>query len=148
MQGLVTTNQKSLLFALREKQREEQKIYRPFRIMRFALFFGGLYFLYIALGGVGFVCPLHFFTGYQCPGCGITTMIMNLLTFHFHDAYLANPYLFISLPIVIPVVLLFEWKGKGKKKWNIVYSVFLSFYIVSLFAWGVLRNLPISIFPL
>lgn len=36
-------------------------------------------------------CPLHLFTGYPCPGCGLTTSVSHLLDGHWSAAIAAHP---------------------------------------------------------
>lgn len=38
---------------------------------------------------------------HECPGCGLTTAFMNILTLDISGAYDANPLIFIVLPLGI-----------------------------------------------
>ncbi len=58
----------------------------------------GLLFLYLQYG-IGIPCPIHFITGFQCPGCGNTRMAAALLRGHFREAFLYNPLSFVLLPL-------------------------------------------------
>ena len=36
----------------------------------YCLLLGSAYFLWVTVTGLSLPCPLHYFTGYYCPGCG------------------------------------------------------------------------------
>lgn len=38
---------------------------------------------------------------HECPGCGLTTALIDLIRFDIEGAYRANPLIFIVLPAVI-----------------------------------------------
>ena len=48
-----------------------------------------------------FTCLWKTLFHHECPGCGITTALINLIRFDFAGAYRANPLIFIVLPSVI-----------------------------------------------
>jgi hypothetical protein len=48
-------------------------------------------------------CVFHALTGLDCPGCGGTRAVHQLLHGHFADAFALNPLLFLFL---IPVAIL------------------------------------------
>ena len=37
------------------------------------------------------ICLISIITGFPCPGCGMTRAFVNLLTFHFKDAFYWSP---------------------------------------------------------
>jgi hypothetical protein len=45
-------------------------------------------------------CPIHQFTGYECPGCGMQRAIIELLKGNLWESILAYPAL-------IPLILMF-----------------------------------------
>lgn len=51
-------------------------------------------------------CFFNTITGLKCPGCGITHVFLSLMKFDLHGAYLANPFLLISSPILIVIIVL------------------------------------------
>ena len=65
----------------------------------------GLYF------GIGMVLELFFsidllvpclwdsIFGFRCPGCGLTTACMELLSLDFRSAWQENPLIFVVLPV-------------------------------------------------
>ena len=44
-------------------------------------------------------------TGFPCPGCGMTRAFVNLLTFHFKDAFYWSPSIFLWVPLLIYGIL-------------------------------------------
>ena len=41
------------------------------------------------------ICLISIITGFPCPGCGMTRAFVNLLTFHFKDAFYWSPSIFL-----------------------------------------------------
>lgn len=70
------------------------------RLVLLVLLMAGLYCL------IG--CPIHYFTGIPCPGCGMTRAILSLLRLDLGGALYYHPLVFL-LPV--PVLLLFVKKG-------------------------------------
>ncbi len=49
----------------------------------------------------GIPCPINKFTGYLCPGCGITRCIFSIIEFRLKDAFFYNPLVFILIPFFL-----------------------------------------------
>lgn len=101
---------------------------------------GLLYAVWLLLSGPGIPCPFRKVTGWLCPGCGITTLILCLLKLDFTGAFAANPFLFVTGPFLAAGFLYIEWKkqkGKPQGKW-----IELLFFIYGIFLciFGILRN--------
>ena len=45
------------------------------------------YALFYMRTGIGIPCPLRYFTGLKCPGCGVTRMCISLLQGNFAAAW-------------------------------------------------------------
>lgn len=76
-------------------------------------------------------CPFHALTGLQCPGCGGTRALHALLHGDVGAAVRFNPLLFVVMAAAVfvalrPRLLTRPWFG-----WTAA---------VTLFGWGVLRN--------
>jgi len=50
-------------------------------------------------------CIFHEITGFYCPGCGITRMIVSIFKLDFYKAFRYNPLLFIFIPFIIVLTL-------------------------------------------
>lgn len=100
------------------------------------------YYLFVNLTGYAIPCGFHLVTGYRCPGCGISRMLMALARGDVMQAFHYNPVLLILLPFVI---LNFFWYwyvflryGKTGSRFN---TICLWIYIVVLVVFGVIRNI-------
>ena len=54
---------------------------------------------------VGIPCMFHAITGLQCPGCGITHMLIYMMQHDFKSAYESNQMLFVLQPVIYYFVL-------------------------------------------
>lgn len=46
-----------------------------------------------------FPCIWETLFSINCPGCGLTTALIKIVTFDFYSAYLTNPLISLVLPI-------------------------------------------------
>ena len=94
------------------------------------------------------VCPLHQWTGLNCPGCGGLRAVHHLLHGRWETAFHCNP-LFVSL---LPVAIFFgaraliqQWTGRFDiRNWARPTVLYIGVGVMILF--GVLRNLPYPAF--
>ena len=103
---------------------------------------GGLYAWVHSAYGFSIPCLFRKITGLDCPGCGVSRMLMALLRLDFSAAFRANRVLFCMLP-----VLAFAF---GRMIWIYVrdgfvrdrLSTVLCWICVGvLLCWGVVRNI-------
>lgn len=100
-------------------------------------------------------CSLHFFTGLYCPGCGMTRALHAALHLRFIDAFSYNllwPFIILFVLGAFYIWLYFLITGKDP------FVPFNSFFkkhsysgwvaIILLFAFWILRNIPIYPFTL
>ena len=88
------------------------------------------------------LCPIKTITGLDCPGCGITRMFVALFYGNIYQAFRYNPLVFIELPIIFILLVLYKFKKEYRKVINIIFIVLLIITIV----YGVLRNIPMFYF--
>ncbi len=75
-------------------------------------------------------CPIKWFTGISCPGCGMTRAWLQVLQGHFYRAFYFHPLWWI-VPIVF---IFFLYKDRlNKKIYNIVLYILLLLFIVVYF---------------
>lgn len=60
-------------------------------------------------------CPIHHYTGLECPGCGTQRAIHHLLHFNIWQAFSSNPLMVLSFPYILTGVY-FEYFG-GRKRY-------------------------------
>ena len=102
--------------------------------------------LYLVLGSAFNIyigCPIHDITGFHCPGCGLTRMLLAILKLDFYQAFRYNQLLFILMPFAL--LLLFEniyseYKNKKSIYKKIPNYIWYSL-IVILLLYAVLRNI-------
>lgn len=101
---------------------------------------GVLYLIWMRTVGVGIPCPFRLMTGWKCPGCGVTHMLMALSRLDFAAAREENVFLFYTSPVIFFEILFAAYlylKNKKMPRWN---EAFLAFFCVLLLAFGVYRN--------
>ena len=64
---------------------------------------GAVYLFVFEPGRSGFfpVCPFRLVTGLQCPGCGTTRALHELMHGHLLAAFMLNPLLLLALPFLL-----------------------------------------------
>ena len=102
-----------------------------------------LYNLLVRLTPIRIPCLFRVFTGFQCPGCGMTRMCIALLSGQLQEAVQYNPVLFFMLPFLILYVFIisavFILTGK---QWHIPHENLCAYGCIAiLLTFGVLRNL-------
>lgn len=103
-----------------------------------------VYFGFYKITGFAMPCVFHEVTGWYCPGCGISRMLLAILSGDFYQAFRYNPLLFILLPFA--AIFFANWayaKYNGKTSWceKIPEWVWVALAII-IVIYGVLRNLP------
>ena len=104
----------------------------------------GIYTVFVSNTGTGFPCLFRYFTHLQCPGCGVTHMLLELLHGNFREAYNAHPVLLLWGPFLLWLVLksLYAYitdKDLRLRTWE---KVGMYIFLVVLFVFFVYRNLP------
>lgn len=87
--------------------------------------FLSLVFLYGLMQLFGITCPIKYFFGVSCPGCGMTRACLSVLRLDFAKAFYYHPLFWVP-PLFITIFLL-------KNKINIKIYKFFLFTIVGLF---------------
>ena len=104
---------------------------------------GCAYLVLYRFTGIGIPCLFHLFTGLNCPGCGVTRMLLHLVQFDFAGAFRDNAVLFCLLPVLL--FLLIYWIVRyiriGKSVLPKPIQVLCWVLVGILIAWGVVRNL-------
>ena len=107
---------------------------------------GFIYYIWVITTKLYIPCIFRLLTGFKCPGCGITHMIVALCRFDFSTAYRENPLLFITLPVIISVYAInrihYIIKGTKIKRTKVIRFTEYIFLVAILIFW-ILRNLPI-----
>lgn len=102
---------------------------------------GLAYFIWLRITGLAVPCVFYEITGWKCPGCGITTLFYRLGRFDVPGAFYANPFLFVTGPLLLAEMaydLVLRSKGKVLPGWN---QTLVWCYCGALIVFGVLRNI-------
>ena len=93
----------------------------------------GIALFYIVIEALGVTCPILFFTGISCAGCGMSRAWMALLRGDWAGAFAFHPLFWLPVPAA---ALLFFQRRVPKRafRWGmgIVCVLFLSVYLVRL----------------
>lgn len=112
---------------------------------------GVIYYIWVRVTGLGLPCMFRKLTGWLCPGCGMTTLVISVLGGDFKAARAANPFIYYTWPVIlieliwneIKTIKSDEWaEQKVVKRIDVVMNVILGIYVASFIAFGVLRNVP------
>ena len=119
--------------------------HRLLRVLgRYGILFGIglLYYAVVSLTGIGIPCPFFLITGFQCPGCGISRMLMALIRLDFVSAFHYNPAVLLTSPILLFFLIRSDigYIRTGKSSVNKYNFVWIA-ELVILLAFGVVRNL-------
>ena len=102
---------------------------------------GVVYFIWLKMTEIYIPCLFRQITCCKCPGCGITTMCVNIGTFNFFGAFCANPFIFITLPFIVFEIVYCEFLNFKKRKMPMWNNLLLVFYGIGLIAFGIIRNI-------
>lgn len=119
----------------------KSQLQKEIRYLLIILGIGFGYYLWLNFTHLGIPCPFRTITGWLCPGCGITHMLIALIHLDFHTAYLENPFLLLTSPFLIVEILYQRYLQLTKQvnpRWN---QVLLWLYVIALIIFGILRNL-------
>ncbi len=103
---------------------------------------GVAYFIFVMLTGIGIPCLFYTVTGWQCPACGISRMLIALARLDLTAAYSYNQFLFINLPVILLCLIWSDIKyvrvgDRSLGRLNIILWI----ETVMALAFGVVRNI-------
>ena len=118
---------------------------RFFRVLKkylIVLGAGILYFVFTSVTKIGIPCPFYYLTGLQCPGCGVSRMLMALLRFDFVSAFHYNPAVLLTAPIILFCILRsdVEYIQTGNRPQNQYRFVWITVLVI-LLGFGIIRNI-------
>ena len=118
---------------------------RLFRVLgRYAILFsiGLIYYIFVSLTDMGIPCLFRLITGWQCPGCGVSRMIMALVRFDLVSAFHYNPVILLTSPILLFAFIRsdIDYIRSGKYSADKYQALWIA-ELVLLLGFGVLRNI-------
>ena len=87
-------------------------------------------------------CLWHAFTGWYCPGCGMTRAAHELAHGHLRTALHLNALLVLALPVLLLTGLL---DRRTILRWSSKPAVWLGLLMIVM-VFGFIRNIPVSPF--
>ena len=103
-----------------------------------------------ATSGIFPPCPVRYFTGWYCPGCGSLRAIHQLLHGNLEAAWNFNPLTVILLPFLtygMASSALFEIRGRGLPQ-PFLRAGWIRALCAAIILFGIARNLPLHPFDL
>lgn len=95
-------------------------------------------------------CPVHYLTGWFCPGCGSLRAIHQLLHGDFRTAWAMNPLTVLLLPFIgygLASQALFVLTGRSLPR-VFLSAVWIRALCIAIVLFGILRNVPLYPFEL
>jgi hypothetical protein len=112
-----------------------------------ALLIAGSVYLYVfEPGRTGFfpVCLFRLFTGLNCPGCGSTRAMHQILHGHFVAAFMLNPLFLLALPFLLFALIRYSvivMRGGIPRPNAMPASVLYALFVIIVSFW-IFRNTP------
>src|SRR5262245_232827 len=111
------------------------------------LLLGAIYVFTFEPGRNGFFPPCIFrlLTGLQCPGCGSTRALHQLLHGHFFAAFTLNPLFVIAIPLLLYALLrhtTLSFQGITPKP-NALPARYIYLIFVVIVSFWIVRNTPL-----
>ena len=127
----------------KHKNREYKKGYSSRKVLFLLLIccLGAAYLIWIRRGGFAIPCLFYKVTGLQCPGCGITRMILAVSEQDPKAALQANAFLFLTSPFLMFLLIYNAYKWVRNEKIGTKTEAFAAVYCVGLIIFGIIRNL-------
>jgi len=84
-------------------------------------------------------CPIYFFTGVSCPGCGMTRALFSLMQFDFNTALYYHPLIFFCA-VLFPVLAIVHLKKKYTAKKILILIFIVVFITTYLYRFLILKS--------
>ena len=105
---------------------------------------GVVYYFVVRFTDLGIKCYIHEVTGFDCPACGTTRMLISVSKLDFVRAFRYNRFMFITFPFVVGEIIYFLYLNEAKKPVNKVNQTLVFIWIGLFVLYGIFRNiLPI-----
>ena len=101
------------------------------------------YCMIVVFTGKGIDCPVHRFTGLECPGCGNTRALTALLHLDIKAAFGYNPMIFAELLYMLWVTVNTSviYISTGRYKLGVKPEWMNILFLIAFVGWGILRNI-------
>lgn len=106
-------------------------------------FAGVIYGVFVYTTAIAIPCLFHLITGWMCPGCGVTRMMLAIFQLDWKEAYQWHPMLMLQLPFLVTVLISNVVRYVRNGKWHIsrLENVVLYVCVALLICYGIYRNI-------
>ncbi len=107
------------------------------------VFIGFVYYIFVSLTGFGIPCFIRALTGIECPGCGVTRMLIALIRLDFKASFGFNPVVFCALPFLAICfgAQAVKFIKTGKNDLALWQNIIIWMISAALLIFGIIRNL-------
>ena len=107
---------------------------------------GAAYLFFFEPGKSGFFpgCPFRFLTGFNCPGCGTTRALHQILHGDFYTAFTLNPLLLLAIPFALFALIRYTvivMRG-GVPRGNSLPAPYIYALFFVILSFWIFRNTP------
>ena len=101
---------------------------------------GCAYAFWLRMTGLGIPCVFHLVTGWKCPGCGISHMLLSLMGLDLAAAFRHNAVLLCVSPLLLILFGLWIYRYIRCDKSGRFERILEIALVCVLLAWGIVRN--------
>lgn len=126
----------------------KERLYKTLKPIFLLLLVGGIYVVLIYTTGFKIPCPIKFATGFDCPGCGISRVLLSYLRLDFKTAFFTNPVITVILPIMFGDYVYHKYLyvvHNNKKPFNKLENISMYVMIGSLILYAAIKNIYVHI---
>lgn len=126
----------------------KERLYKTLKPIFLLLLVGGIYVVLIYTTGLKIPCPIKFATGFDCPGCGISRVLLSYLRLDFKTAFFTNPVITVILPIMFGDYVYHKYYyvvHNNKKPFNKLENISMYVMIGALILYAVIKNIYVHI---
>lgn len=126
----------------------KERLYKTLKPIFLLLLVGGIYVVLVYTTGFKIPCPIKFATGFDCPGCGISRVLLSYLRLDFKTAFFTNPVITVILPIMFGDYVYHKYLyvvHNNKKPFNKLENISMYVMIGALILYAVIKNIYVHI---
>lgn len=115
-----------------------------------AIFCLGIFLYILYLFHISVPCFFKLATHLNCPGCGVSRMCISLTHGHVRSAFYYNQLLIFLFPVAVPYYIFFQIRyiRTGQTQPAAIETKIITFIVILLIVYGIIRNMPFWPYPL
>lgn len=126
----------------------KERLYKTLKPIFLILLLGIVYVVLIYTTDFRIPCPFRYVTGLDCPGCGVSRVILSYLKLDFKTAFYTNPVITVILPILFVDFIYHKYHyvvHNNRKPFNKLENISMYVMIGSLILYAVIKNIYVHI---